>query len=216
MGGCRLSSSQDKWRGQWQLCDWLVTLRCYRHQANVCVCQLWPRFLLFLFFLSHSHCLSFGANVTLLLAVQLQQLFPSVDQKTEDSYTCNVFWGFWPCNTVFISYVTSLLLFTLQATHSLTKYVFCVQLISSSIISSPVTNCLSLQFTRTSLRFVFFTNYFDYFSRLGESAAGDRISSHFPVSGVDSVPGPPPLSPLPHLHLDFQMAHRSHHAGSCE
>lgn len=56
----------------------------------------------------------------------------------------------------------------------------------------------------------------DYLCRLGEPAAGDRLSGYFLVSGVDSVPGPSPLPPLSHLHLDLQMAHCSHHAGSCK
>lgn len=56
----------------------------------------------------------------------------------------------------------------------------------------------------------------DDLSRLGESAAGDGVSGHLPVPRVDPVPGPPPLPPLPHQHLDLQMAYRSHHAGSCE
>lgn len=59
-------------------------------------------------------------------------------------------------------------------------------------------------------------NMTDDLSRLGESAAGDRVSGHLPVSRVDPVPGPPPLPPLPHQHLDLQMAYCSHHAGSCE
>lgn len=58
--------------------------------------------------------------------------------------------------------------------------------------------------------------YSDDVSRLGESAAGDGLSGHFPVSCVESVPGPPLLPPLPHKHLDFQMADCSHHAGSCK
>lgn len=58
--------------------------------------------------------------------------------------------------------------------------------------------------------------YSDDLSRLGESAVGDGVSGHFPVSFVDPVSGPSPLSPFPHLHLDLQMAHCSHHAGGCE
>lgn len=53
-----------------------------------------------------------------------------------------------------------------------------------------------------------------FYSRLGEPAAGDRISRHFPVSLVDSVQGPPSLPPLPDQHLDFQVAHYSDHVRS--
>lgn len=58
--------------------------------------------------------------------------------------------------------------------------------------------------------------YSDDVSRLGESAAGDGLSGHFPVSCVESVSGPPLRPPLPHQHLDVQMADCSHHAGSCK
>lgn len=53
-------------------------------------------------------------------------------------------------------------------------------------------------------------------SRLGESAAGDGVSRHLPVSFVDSVPSPPLLPPVAHQHLDLQVADSSHHARSCE
>lgn len=51
-------------------------------------------------------------------------------------------------------------------------------------------------------------------SRLGEPAAGDGLSRHFPLSRVDSVPGAPPLPALPHQHLGFQVAHCADHVRS--
>lgn len=88
--------------------------------------------------------------------------------------------------------------------------VYCVQPLALRIVFFSVAHCPFVQ------RNTFYKSYSNDVSRLGESAAGDGLSGHFPVSCVDSVPGPPLLPSLAHQHLDFQMAHCSHHAGSCE
>lgn len=82
----------------------------------------------------------------------------------------------------------------------------CVLTFSVSLVSCPLFCGIRLYFSLIVM--------IQFYSRLGEPAAGDRVSRHFPVSRVDSVQGTQPLPPLPYQHLDFQVAHCSDHVRS--